>query len=91
MMNNEPKCVRDDNLSFAWGKALLHALQPHCGSLLVQVNCTPNGTIVEDSAIHDHLNSLLRKYEIPTIEQTSLTIVPYERWLRLARAPLEQI
>jgi hypothetical protein len=91
-MNNQPFIARDANLSLAWGKAFLHALSPNYGEpAMIQVDCPSKEAILEDSQIRDQLNALLRNYGIPTIEQTALTIAPYDRWERMGRPPLPDI
>lgn len=85
---NSPTLIVDSNLSLAWGRAFLHVFdhsEPGC--LIITVRNFEGDLPSQDQDIASFLNKKLRENDplIPTIDQTALTIVPYQRWLRLNR------
>lgn len=92
MKTNRPKLIIETNLSAAWGRAFLHVLDGgEAESLIVSLRGFNGDTPPQDSAIATALDRHLRNATIPTIEQTALTIVPYQRWLRMKKPTVKDL
>jgi hypothetical protein len=94
MKIHNPTVITDSNLSFAWARAFLHVLDTDDNACLaVAIRDFTSDLPPKDAGIGETLNAFLRDSEppIPTIEQTALTIVPYERWIRMNKPTLEVI
>lgn len=91
MKPHNPQIYSSPNLSAAWGRAFLHVFdtrEPGC--LIISIHGFSGELPIEDSEIRTNIDACLRSTggKIPSINQTALTIFPYERWLRLNKPDL---
>ena len=90
MKLTEPKTIVSSNLSAAWAQAFLHVLNGGDSECMtVAVRGFAGDLPPQDEAISAALNQTLRDAKTPTIDQTALTIVPYDRWLRTGKPDLQ--
>src|SRR4051812_43487958 len=90
---NKSNLIIESNLSIAWARALLNVLdQPEKDCLTIALRDFAD-VAPQDPEIAGLLDEHLRSNEpeVPTIAQTALTIVPYQRWERKGRPPLADL
>ena len=90
-MKTDPRLITGNNLAAVWSQAYLHAQKGSPGSLTVSLDLTNSLEDQEDDHLKTLLDDHLRKNNTPTIDQTALTIVPYERWLRMEKPSVEEL
>lgn len=86
-----PHLITEANLSVAWARAFLHVLEGADDVMVVALRDFESDLPPEDSVIRQALDAELSARTIPLIGQTALTIVPYERWLRMKKPPIEAL
>lgn len=91
MMTTTPHLITESNLSTAWARAFLHAHDGADDALIVAIRGFEQDTPTEDDVIAKELDAQLLRHDIPRIDQTALTIVPYEKWLREGKISIEQL
>ena len=91
MKTTIPHLITEPNLSIAWARAFLHVLDGADDALVVAIRGFDGDLPPEDLTIARSLDVQLAANDIPLIGQTSLTIVPYDRWLRLHKPPIEEL
>jgi hypothetical protein len=92
MRTNRPELIVEHNLSVAWARVFLGVLDGSIsGSVTVAITGIEKDLLDEDSQIRERLDPVLRELKIPTVAQTALAIVPYKRWLRLGKPPVEKL
>lgn len=75
--------IEGPDISVTWAKAFLHVLDGgHSECLTLAIHGFAGDLPSQDAAIASALNDALRNLQVPTIDQTALSIVPYARWLR---------
>lgn len=90
-MTTKPHLITESNLSTAWARALLHAHDGANDTLVVAIRDFEGDIPAQDATIATELDQRLSALEIPKIDQTALTIVPYEKWLREGKISIEEL
>lgn len=75
--------IEDDNLSDAWAKAFIAAMESPRGSLsrlVVTVRIPPNGVAAESTSIRGRLSDFLAERRESSIDTISSTIFPNSLW-----------
>jgi len=91
MMTTTPHLITESNLSTAWARAFLHAHDGADDALVVAIRGFDEDLPAQNSLVSSGLDAQLSKHEIPRIDQTALTIVPYEKWLREGKISIEEL
>lgn len=91
MMITKPHLITESNLSTAWARAMLYAHDGADDALIVAIRDFDNDLPSQNNAISNALDIELSVRDIPSIDQTALTIVPYERWLRSGKISIEEL
>ena len=91
MMTTTPHLITESNLSTAWARALLHVYDGADDALVVALRDFEENIPAQNAAVAKALDAQLLAHEIPRIDQTALTIVPYERWLREGMISVEKL
>ena len=91
MTTTTPHIITETNLSVAWAKALLHVHDGAGDALIVALRDFTEDLPPQDEQIATALDAHLSTFEIPRIDQTALTIIPYERLLRENRVSIDEL
>lgn len=80
-----PLVIEDTNLSRAWARLLLQALDHHAGKevaplILSLSDFVENGSAVEDPAVRQALDQLLELKDQIAVEKVAFTIFPQRYW-----------
>jgi hypothetical protein len=92
MSVNPPVVIDAQNLSIAWGRALLHAYDSTNNTrspLLLCVSGFPKELPPEDAAIRSALDRALAQHKKNTVRVSGMVIFPYDMWLRRGRPPCD--
>lgn len=85
MPNNAPILIEEPNLSLAWGKAFVSAMessQTNPGPMVVSVLKFENGLPLEDTRIVVELDKLLAAHRKNPCSVSAMIIFPYQQWIR---------
>jgi len=88
MRNNSPVLIEEPNLSLAWGKAFLTAMessQTNPGPMVVSVTAFENNLPVQDARIAGKLDEFLAAHRKNPCSVSAMIIFPYQQWVRRAR------
>ena len=92
MKSTEPITIVGSNLSAVWARAFLHVLHAgHSDCLIVAIRDFEGGLPPQDGQIAAALDQALRDANTHTINQTALTLIPYESWLRKDKPDLRAL
>lgn len=92
MKANEPRTIVGSGLSEVWARAFLHVVDGGDSDCLIVAIRDFSGDLPSvDPRIADALDATLRTAEIPTIRQTALTLVPYDRWIRTGKPDVAEL
>ena len=94
MSTNPPQIIEEPNLSHAWGRVLLHALdnsKHRLAPLMVSVTGFADELPLEDGELRHALDTLLATKEKKYSSKVSaLTIFPHDAWVRHGRMPVRK-
>jgi len=90
-MTTKPHLITESNLSTAWARAFLHAHDGANDTLVVAIRDFEGEIPDQEEKIATELDRRLSALAIPKIDQTALTIVPYEKWLREGKISIEEL
>lgn len=83
MTTKPPKLISDSNLSYAWGRAFLAAMEPskkeYC-PLMISIDGFNNSLPIEDERIRQSLDNILLSQEKCVSSVSAMTIFPYKIW-----------
>jgi hypothetical protein len=89
---NTPELITEQNLSIAWARAFLGLFDNSIsGSLTLTIGGFKDDLPDEDPVVRKRLDEVLRGWNIPTVAQTALAIVPYKRWVRSGKPSIEAL
>lgn len=91
MKTTRPYLITEKNLSVAWARAFLHVHDGANDTMIVALREFDSDIPPQDTEIATALDKKLSDLEVPRIDHTALTIVPYERWLRLGKISIEEL
>jgi len=84
-MSGSPLIIESDNLSLAWGKALLQVLsQPvgKCNPLIVGVSGFETDLPPEDPVIRTEVDRLLKVHGCNSCDISAMVVFPYKLWIQ---------
>jgi hypothetical protein len=87
-----PRVIQSTNISAAWGRVFLDALEstPRSRTPVVLSLGDFSGDIPdEDAAIRQAVDEALRRCEKNSVAVSGMTVFPYDLWLHRGRPPLE--
>lgn len=90
-MTTKPHLITESNLSTAWARAFLHAHDGANDTLIVALRDFDADIPAQNESIATELDMRLSALAKPKIDQTALTIVPYEKWLREGKITIEEL
>jgi hypothetical protein len=88
MPSNTPIPIEETNLSLAWGKAFIAAMessQTNPAPMVVSVTAFDDGLPPEDARIQVKLDELLAAHRKNTCSVSAMIIFPYQQWIRRGR------
>ncbi len=91
MKITRPYLITEKNLSIAWARAFLHVHMETDDALIVALRDFDSDIPLQDAEISTALDEKLTSLDVPRIDHTALTIVPYERWLRQGKVSIEEL
>ncbi len=88
MSTASPIIISEDNLSFVWGRALLHMMEHPLSNpapLVISLTGFHNNIPQEDTTIRDAVDQYLAQHDRFPVSTTAMTIFPYRAWTRRCR------
>ncbi|MCY2928831.1 MAG: hypothetical protein NTV86_04930 [Planctomycetota bacterium] len=88
MTNSPLPPIEEHNLSLAWGKAFLNAMdcpQANPGPMVVSITGFEKGVPIEDGRIRSKLDQFLAAFKKHPCSVSAMIIFPYPQWERMGR------
>jgi hypothetical protein len=92
MINNRPRLFEGKNLSIAWGRVFLSAMQQprsNPAPMVVSILGFEDGAPIEDCRIRNSLDELLAVQGKNSCNTSAMIVFPYRQWIRQGRPPCE--